>query len=336
MKTDRSSLVYLKWFALPAIIFFAIAIPLNLFFEPLSGDLTRIGHWSERDFGWNTPQPAVDVRANGSASRNPDVLVLGDSFSHPNIWQSYLAESRHLEILSFQYQDVGCVDNWLRWVNEQHYSNLRTVVIETVERGFVPLFRNLNQCASRVPKSFEVTEKKVTPTRPQKGLMFDAGYLIPTAANTLRAQWSNRSIVSGEVINVPLVSDKLFSNRKANRLLYYAEDDLKLSWSEKDRIDAVGNLKRIQDDLAKKGLSLVIIVVPDKSTAYRPYLTNEASKLGYPDIFEQLKTAKVNNVNLLDFFQKGAGETVDLYLPNDTHLSMQGYKMMASKLAEKI
>lgn len=336
MKTDRSSFVYLKWFILPVFTFFVIAIPLSLFFEPVSGDLTRIGHWSERDFGWNKPQPVVSVRANGPSITNPHVVVLGDSFSHPNIWQSYLAESRHLEILTFQYQDVACVDNWLHYVVEQHYPNMHTVVIETVERGFVPLFKNLNTCPRRTPKLFEVAGKNVTPTRPQKVLTLDAGYLIPTATNTLRAALSNGLIISGEVINVPLVTDKLFSNHKADRLLYFAEDELKISWSEKDQAAAVVNLKHIQDDLAKKGLRLVVIVVPDKSSAYRPYLANEVSKSGYPDIFEQLKVVGVSNVNLLRFFQQAAGETVDLYLPNDTHLSTQGYKLMASKIAEHI
>lgn len=336
MKTDRSSFVYLKWFILPVLTFFVIAISLSLYFQPISGDLTRIGHWSELDFGWQQPQPVVNVYANGALITNPDVVVLGDSFSHPNIWQSYLAESRHLEILTFQYQDVGCVDNWLHWVVEKNYARLHTVVLETVERGFVPLFKNLNTCPRRTPKYFELAEKNVTPTRQQKGLTLDAGYLIPTATNTLRATWSDGPIASGEVINSLLSTDKLFSNRKADRLLYFAEDELKMSWSEKDQAAAVGNLKRIQDYLAKKGLRLVVIVVPDKSSAYRPYLANEASKSGYPDIFEQLKVAGVNNVNLLSYFQHAAAETVDLYLPNDTHLSTQGYKLLASKLAEYI
>lgn len=335
MKSDRTSFTYLRGFVFPVLTFFVIAVPLSMFFEPLSGDLTRIGHWSERDFGWHQPQPAVVVHANGASISNPQVVVLGDSFSHPNIWQSYLAETRQLEILSFQYQDVGCVDNWLHWAAEKHYQNVHTVVIQVVERGFVPLFRNLNKCTSRVPKSFVNVEKNLIPTRPHFGLTLDAGYLFPTAANKLRMAWADSRITSAEVINVPLSTDRLFSNRNSNRLLYYAEDDFKMSWSEKDMATSVANLKRIQVELAKKSLRLVVVVVPDKSSAYRRYLANDASSVGYPDIFEQLKAAGVNNVNLLGFFQQAVGETVDLYLPNDTHLSTQGYKLMASKVADE-
>ena len=335
MKSDRTSFIYLKWFTVPLFIFFAIAVPLTRYFEPISGDLTRVGHWPERDYGWNKPQPVVSIHANGTGIFNPQVLVLGDSFSHPNIWQSYLSELRHLEILTFQYQDVACVDNWLHWVAEKHYPNVHTVVIETAERGFVPLFKNLHICASRTPMSYELAEKNFVPARTQKGLLLDAGYLIPAAINTLRSAWNVGRVDSSDVINVLLSTDKLFSNRRSNRLLYYAEDDLKIAWSEKDRVAAVGNLKYFQDNLAKIGLHLVVIVVPDKSSAYRPYFANEASKVGYPDIFEQLTSADVNNVNLLGYFQHAAGETVDLYLPNDTHLSTQGYKLMASKVADE-
>src|SRR3990172_13371462 len=131
MKSDSISISYLLWFTFAVLTFFVIAVPLSIYFEPISGDLTRIGHWSERDFGWNKPQPAVYVHANGTSISNPQVVVLGDSFSHPNIWQSYLAEFLHLEILSFQYQDVGCVDNWLHWLTETSYPRMRTVVIQT-------------------------------------------------------------------------------------------------------------------------------------------------------------------------------------------------------------
>lgn len=336
MMTDRISISYLTWFAFPVFAFLIISIPLSIFFEPLSGDLTRIGHWSERDFGWNKPQQVVSVRANGASILNPQVLVLGDSFSHPNIWQSYLAEAGNLEILSFQYQDVGCVDNWLNWVVEKNYSNMHTVIIQIVERSFIPVFRNMNTCTSRIPKPLEIVKENIRPERSGSGLILDATYLFPTATNMLRMAWTEVRIISGEVINVPLSTDGLFSNRKSNRFLYSAEDENKKSWTEKDMTTAVANLKLIQDDLAKRGMHLLVVLVPDKSSVYRQFFVTQESREGYPDIFEKLKVSGVNNVNLLGFFQQSAGEVVDLFLPNDTHLSTQGYKLMASKVANDL
>jgi len=334
MKTDSASLPYLKWFALPVLVFLAAAIPLNLYFQPLSGDLSRIGHWAERDYGWNQAQPVVSVRANGSAVETPQVVVLGDSFSHPNAWQSYLADSRHLEILSYQYRDVGCVDNWVRWLKERHLSSVHTVVIETVERSFMALFRNRNTCAKREPQWHESAATMLKPSRQQHGLTFDAAYLVPTLFNSVRAALQPGRIVSGGVVNVPLTTDRLFSNRRANRLLYYSEDDLKMEWTEEDMAAAMQNLRHIQEELAASGLRFILVVVPDKSTIYRPYMADEAGK-AYPDVFTRLKAAKVNSVDLSEHFRKEAGNTIDLYLPNDTHLSTQGYRLMATRVANE-
>ena len=336
MKSNSTSISYLIWFALPVLAFLVIAVPLSMFFGPISGDLTRIGSWTERDFGWNKAQPSVFVRENGVSVSSPEVLVLGDSFSHPNMWQSYLAESRHLEILSFQYQDVGCVDNWLNWVGEKHYSTVHTVVIQIVERSFIPVFRSLNVCTNRTPEAFEIAKENITPVRPDFGLTLDATYLFPAAVNRFRMAWSDGQIVSGDVINAPLSTDELFSNRRSDRLLYYIDDENKFSWSEKDMASAVGNLKLIQKGLLDKGLNFIVVVVPDKSSAYRKYLAVEGGKGKLLSINKRVKAAGVNSVELLDLFQKEVAGTVDLYLPNDTHLSTQGYKLMADKISHAL
>jgi len=335
MKTDSASLPYLKWFALPLLVFLAAAIPLNLYFEPLSGDLSRIGYWAERDFGWSQSQPSVPVRANGAVVERPQVVVLGDSFSHPNVWQSHLADARHLEILSYQYRDVGCVDNWVQWVKERHLPDVHTVVIETVERSFMALFRNRTTCAKRDPHWHEMAATTLKLSRQQHGLTLDAAYLLQTLGNTVRAALLPGRIVYGGVVNVPLTTDRLFSNRKANRLLYYSEDDLKMEWTEEDMAAAMQNLKHIQEELAASGLRFVLVVVPDKSTVYRPFMADGAGKAGYPDVFSRLKAANVNSVDLSEHFRKEVGNTIDLYLPNDTHLSTQGYRLMAAKVANE-
>jgi hypothetical protein len=336
MIIDRTSLTYLKWFFSTVISFFVIAVLLSVILQPPDGALTRIGYWSERDFGWSKQQPTVTVRANGKLLSNPQVLVLGDSFSVKNIWQSYLAESRNLEILSFHFRDVGCVDNWLRWAVEKHHPEVHTVIIEVVEQSFVPLFRNLDSCSqSLVPKSLEITGYNLEQKLLNSGLTLDVSYLLPTAVNTLQMGLTNGRISSGEVVNVQLSNSGLFSNRKSNRLLYIASDDTKMTWSKNEVADMVQKLKYIQNELAKNGLRFILIVVPDKSSVYRNYMSIEVKKYEYPDVFKKLSSAGVNNVNLLDFFQEAVGDTVDLYLPNDNHLGMQGYKLMASKIADE-
>ncbi len=334
MKSERNSTLYVAWFIVSVVFFLATAVPLSIYFGPISGDLTRIGNWSERDFAGKRPQSEIKVQTNGGMDSNPQVLVLGDSFSYPNIWQSYLAESSKLEILSFKYQDVGCVNNWLDWIAAKNYPNLKAIVIQIAERSFVSVFRNLHTCDRRIPEPIKHTAKSQKQAHSVEGVTLDVTYLFPAAVNMLCMAWNDGRIVSGEVINVPLSRDNLFSNHKSKRLLYYADDDRKKYWSEKEIAAAVGNLKTIQDGLTKGGLRFAVVVVPDKSNAYRKYLVDEIDREGYPDIFEKLMAAGVNSIDLLFFFQQAVSETVDLYLPNDTHLSTQGYKLMSAKIFE--
>ncbi len=333
MNRDRLSLSYLAWFFFSVLAFSATFLLLSAFFEPIAGDLTRVGRWSERDFGWNHPQPFIPLRANGPSLTDPDVLVLGDSYSASNVWQSYLAESRNLKILSFSYPNIGCIDNWLRWVANRPYPTISTVVIETAERNLVPLFRKISACADRAPIPFEIAAGNIYPTRFRSSLTQDVTYLFLTAINTLRLALDHGRIASAGVINVPLTNDRLFSNHQAHRLLYYVEDEDKRNWTKEHITTAVENLLRIQKDFAKNGLRLIVIVVPDKSSAYRQYLSLEEERVGYPDVFQQLDDAGVNSVNLFKFFQQAIQDTVDLYNPNDTHLSAQGSRMMAAKVA---
>lgn len=336
MKPDRSSLSYLAWFFGTVLALLFAAIALSLFFKPLSGDLTRIGRWAERDFAPSRSQPAGPIRANGPFRAGQQVLVLGDSFSHPNVWQSYFSESGGLETLSFQFKDAGCIENWLNWVIEQNGPGSQIVIIQVAERSFLPVFRNYRTCIRSTPMASEVTINNARTKSLISDVTLDASYLFQTTANTLRMRWQSGRTSSGEVINVPLSNAELFSNRQPNRLLYYAEDDNKKSWSPKDIHAAIENLTLIQSRLSKNNLRLVVALVPDKSTVYRPYMLVEADKIGYPDIFSTIVSAGINSVDLLGLFQQKVASNVDLYLPNDTHLSASGYQLMGSAIADRV
>src|SRR3569833_1657581 len=80
-------------------------------FEPLTGDLTRIGYYAEKDFGWNAPQPVFQNAANGKAITFLDILVIGDSYSKDNVWQSVFAANTHQQIQSFETAHVGCISH---------------------------------------------------------------------------------------------------------------------------------------------------------------------------------------------------------------------------------
>jgi hypothetical protein len=337
MNNNRVAVSYIRWFTLPVAIFLLSAVPLSLYFGAITGDLTRIGNWSERDFGWNKPQADVFIHSNGLSVTNPEILILGDSYSHPNIWQSYLEQGRQLQTLSYQYQDVGCIDNWVDWALEKHHPDVHTVVIQIVERSFVPQFRRVSSCPKSKPDPVEISQGDNNPNREKIDITLDGAYLLPAIANSIRiAGGSSERIVSGDSISVPLSTSQLFSNLKSDRILYYAGDESKANWSAEDVRAAVTNLKSIQDAINEEGLRFILIVIPDKSSVYREFFADQDDYLEFPDVNQPLREAGVNAVDLLTFFQQEAPGTIDLYLPNGTHLSAQGYKLLASKVADEI
>ena len=257
MRPDRNFVPYLGWFFGTTLLLLAVAVGLSIYFKPLSGDLTRIGKWAERDFGPTLFQEYPAIRANDSELTNQQILVLGDSFSHPNIWQSYLFTSSKFNTMTFEFKNVGCIDNWLNWIEaKKGASNLQMVIIEVAERNFVPVFRSDKRCVSSIPVASDTSEKKrLIDIKP--GITLDATFLLQTLGNAQRLRWQEGRINSGDTINVPLSNASLFSNRWSKRLLYYAEDDSKKSWTQIDISTAVENLQKIQKRLKKIQLIFV-------------------------------------------------------------------------------
>jgi hypothetical protein len=119
-------------------------------FERLEGDLTRIGFYSERDFGWNARQPVLDLLEHPAQADGADILVLGDSFSERNAWQSVLAARLNQRIASYRYGADDCFEGFVEFA--LRHPSAKRVVIETVERNFAPRFGQATSCAGDVAR----------------------------------------------------------------------------------------------------------------------------------------------------------------------------------------
>ena len=88
----------------------------SVYIQPLSGDLTRMGGYAERDFGWNIPRNVLsnDFSLSGTYDRYYDIVVLGDSFSKSGMWQAFLTEKRNLTFTTLHWDDItveGVINN---------------------------------------------------------------------------------------------------------------------------------------------------------------------------------------------------------------------------------
>jgi hypothetical protein len=314
-----------------ALVFLPCAL-LAWWLGPIAGDLVRLGPWSERDFGWTAPQPRLAVQANGRSQTDPAVLVLGDSFSMGNVWQSELQRRTGLSTQSFGYEQAPCLDAFIRMALAPRHATARVVVLQTIERHFLDRFEDPPACAGDSVAPFE-TAPGLTHAAPLPGpFTVDWRYLIGASANTARlARAPEAAFRTAETVNVPLTDSTLFSNRRAARLLYYAYDDAKSGWTEARLARAAARLLAIEARLRAGGKQLLVVVVPDKSSVYREFLVSPPAPV--PDAVSALARQGVSTVELLAPMRAAVGSTPDLFMPDDTHLSARGFERLGVEVA---
>ena len=327
---------YIAFFLVTVCLFLIPISLLAIFFEPITGDLTRVGQWSERDFGQNSKQPVIEFLANGTLISNPEILVLGDSFSVVNFWQSILFSRLNKKSLTFYIANIGCINDWVEFASKQ--SSAKTIIIETVERAFIDTFQA--ECKSKPIVSEEIASGKTSGSRPTMGLpVLDIRYLMATTINTLKMILKPKTSIIGRTVgNLPLkMSCANFSNKRADRLLYFRDDERKLNWSQKDINTAIDNVVKIQKMFTEQGKQFMFIVIPDKLSVYEDCLLNANDAVeGKINITELLMASGVNIPNLLPTLKSKRYEIMDLYYPNNTHFSESGYILMAAELEKFI
>ncbi len=335
MKSPDSS-TYVKFLLIPAGVMIALFWILALLIDPVVGDLTRTGNWAENDFGWNAPQPVINIVPNDVSISDPDIVVLGDSFSiTDNYWQSVLFRDFGWKTLSYGVDKVGCINNWVHWAI--HTSRAKVVVIEVVERQFVRKFLSLGSCSRLIPVPIQMPVGPTLAGRNSWPPSLDSRYLFETAINSARLfAGPGETIRTGISVNVPIRPGcAKFSSRRRDRLLYYAGDERKNSWTPKDIASAIANVIKLENEFARGGKRFIFALVPDKSSVYQGCLLRR-TEVELPDISNQLSLAGVDAPDLFTLFTDNANRIVDLYLPDNTHLGSRGYLLMAGAIEKAI
>jgi len=333
-------MAFIRSFMLGAMACCAAVFSLGLFIQPLSGDLTRLGELAERSWGWNHPQmiPAIQPRL---ATDETSILVIGDSFSDPNIWQSILEKELGRFTQNYSWDALGhfsCLKALLHRIAKQA-PQITDLILEVVERDFVSRFASepsLTECSAHPitapgPRSATIASINHRPTFSLE--IPDLVYAFKAAHGETLAYSQITS--SGATFIAPLVTDRFFSNRRSSWLLYYSGDLQKNNWQANQVADAIAKLQELSTEAKSLGIRLTIAVIPDKSSVYAEHVKVPALPITQSSVWQQLKQARLASINIKDLYQNALPTELDLYLPNDTHLSPQGYKLLASKVADE-
>lgn len=288
------------------------------------GDLTRMAMLPEQLFGWTRPQPAVaqgEVRQHSLAQA--DVLVIGDSFSTPLIWQISLhregwkVRTEHWDNLRGVCADLGA------FLTSQGFRGQR-VVLQVVERNLERVLDESLRCAStryrlkqQVDASPGVPATSHDRQHPHRDGRMSVG--IRSQVNGWRHQWwtAATDLRSWQVtanVRVTKVEGGCakFSHPACRDALFFAEDaatDLPL--------DEVRRMADVAERL--KPWKVTWVVVPNKSTVYlhpdKQFWQVAQARLGAPDLLRMTQHAlEIGHV--------------DLYPGNNTHFSTEGYQLM--------
>lgn len=334
---------YLGAFAATLALALGATVAAALYVEPLDGELTRLGSYPERDFGWNLPQrrlpggaKQVEAFAGGG-----DLLVVGDSFSTNGVWQPFLARETGL---AWRTLEIG-MTSLPGLIGSRAFRDdpPRIVIVQSVERDLLNRFENLGfACDERAPAQFagplpplerqesaqllEERRPRFAPAR--MNLRYAAAVVGRTLARRVRGG------DSGTTRRFRLTTDGLFSNRRSGEILVYAGDLDTHAWRTEQVERAACAVRGLQDAVEDNGTTLFLFVLaPDKSSAYAPYIADQRFRRRR-ETTQLLVDRGVRAVRVDRALARAiaAGER-DIYTPNGTHWSPRGYEIAAAAIA---
>ncbi|WP_171013692.1 hypothetical protein [Chitinivorax sp. B] len=309
-----------------------VGMTASYWFKPLQGDLTRIGYLPESDF---MPIQAQVHNVPDTSPPTPidraDMLIIGDSFSITNDWQRHLhakgITTTMLHWDDLQYcgpNDTSYADYLVRRIRTTGFRG-RYLVLQSVERAFEN--RMQNHCHKQATINPAASVALHIPLQPPT---LGWGWVYQTLWHTLQLRFApTRDRQFGDTRVIAMNGCKLFSHQQCGYSLFYKEDFEKPSFSSTLQVTA------IDQQLRQLNLQPLWLVVPDKSTVYLGYGTQ--NERPYVNIWQALAThSHVIAPDLGALFQHQSRQQRDFYLPNDTHLGQAGYQSLAEQVLKAL
>lgn len=324
----------------------AAAWALGWWLQPVYGDLTRLGGYAERDYGWNEPVSEFEPLPSsfGEWTQPVDILVIGDSFANlrpAQQWQNHLVARTgwRVHTLDVHQVDVEALVASRRFVEHPPAVVVWNVVERNLADDHATYARTCGAVGTGLPVALPApmaVEASAHPvSRPHA--LFDVN---PGFARTWLHRAAMRTLFeaqAGNTVRVELARADLFSSREAGTLLVYADDFRKAGWSDE-------HLRRIRCALSELATrfqangrtAFVSALAPDKSSAYRAWARDPA-RLPPERLGALLDDLAVPDVRLdLAVRDAVASGMTDVYMPNDTHWSTAGHAVAAQAIMERL
>ena len=337
-------------------------VPMSGMISVGSGDLTRIGWFSNNRYGPRKPnlafRPALFALA-GALDRHFDVVIVGDSFSADleKSWPNYLA-AKGLSVLVIGFADNPEKRNATADVENQITALLQSPTFREAPPSifiFASIERFLKRrLVSDTSPCLEVQQKEESNAvaaplgtvfaeppalryaDPPEHRIEEVGmplarrydeqqltYARDFLLKNIRNSFGRKSAVRELRLSVPR-----FSSDRAKALLVVSGDLHKNRWGQNDIEEMQCQLLRLQRAVQANGKTLFIALpIPDKLSAYHDDLVDPSLPRG---VIDQLTDPRLNRPPVDKALRAAitAGE-MDVYLPNDTHFGARGQALTA-------
>lgn len=317
-----------------------IAWGMEFYFERLYGDLTRIGNFPERNFGWQSNQPAVlPEHFKDYPMAEADILVIGDSFSVSRVWQSKLIADG-LKVGTMTWQELK-TDEALRTdlgeaLRAAGFKG-RYVIIESIERLFQIRMKALSNVREPIVKH-DVIINSAYPLYPfikrehiSLNKLNGADWGVKALYNAIKLSLNlpEKYLKSGAVQAISFDGCSLFSHRLCEYAIF-VDGDFK-----KETFNSIDNVLTINKNLQTVGIQPIWLIVPDKSTVYLGY--GKLNKHPYQNIWQNFaQHPELIAPDLGTVFIEKSRTIRDFYMPNDTHLSTNGFLYLGEFMTQEM
>jgi len=337
-KNSISDFDYFK-IILPLLVVIAcIILIVTSLIEPLDGDLTRVGLLREADFGPNLLQPVVKILSNDIDPLVVDTIILGDSYSKPNIWQSLFTSKTGSKTKTFAWESLpnySCLTNWIQQL-KVHYPNTKRLILQTVEREYFARFSEKQVACGPLRYAPVPVIKGMTKSERSRRMIESIRYpSYSFQALINEVDYSKDVNTSGKVVLQKLNNDTLFSNEMSNVILLYKDDFLSQNWSKNGLQEAEQNLVRLSEISDSSGIRMFLLIIPDKTTIYKNFLVVNSQRKS-ESIYDNTTYKLPFSIPVVERLKKEALIHKDLYKPNDSHLSTSGYIILNDVIIKNV
>lgn len=311
--------------------------------QPLSGDLTRVGAYPERWYGWSAPQQKIpDLSNTPRVAGKKHLLVLGDSFSEIGHWQAYLDDRYSFTLISTRNTSFHKI------IEKIQREKPDGVVIESVERFTYAMFGAESEFMGNTPKRCEplsATQAPVTAAQSDNLLAYPeyTRKIFPSTAKEISQGFylvKQRAFFAikprkRQVKILNLTTSSLLSSQRNQQLLVIKSDLLLLPAFDDAAISTMQcSMRTLAHTLSELQVPYVFLIVPDKTTAYQLYLAQQDIRSKAPVIARLLPTLGIPYaIDMLPAIRNAlAHNAIDFYLPNDTHWGYKGFQLAAQHI----